>query len=53
MFGIGVMELAILIVIGLFTIVPAIAGLGVLIWLIVHRKSLSGTNVPSNEPGNN
>jgi hypothetical protein len=53
MFGIGWSELIILLVIGLLTVVPGIAGLGVLIWLIVRKKPTPGSNTPSDEPGNN
>jgi hypothetical protein len=38
MFGIGVQELIILLVIGLMTLVPVVIGLGVLIWLIVRSS---------------
>ncbi len=50
--GIGSSELIILVVIGLITVVPGIAGLGVLIWLIVRKKPTRGSNAPPNDPGN-
>jgi len=39
MFGIGVMELIILLVIALLTVVPGVIGIGVLIWLTVRSSS--------------
>ena len=44
MFGIGNSEMVILGLICLLTVVPGLVGLGVLIWLIVKRKS-SGENM--------
>jgi hypothetical protein len=39
MFGIGQTELLILCVILVMTVVPGVLGMGVLIWLIVRKKS--------------
>ena len=43
MFGIGIWELAILAIIFLMIAVPAVIGLGVLVWLILKWQS-SGDN---------
>jgi len=36
MYGIGIQELIILVVIGLLTVIPGIVGVGVLVWLIAR-----------------
>ena len=44
MFGVGVAELIVLLVIGLLTVVPGVIGVGVLIWLIVRSSSKRRTD---------
>jgi hypothetical protein len=44
MFGIGTAELLILLLILLFTVVPGVLGIGVLIWLVTRKKRSAGAD---------
>jgi hypothetical protein len=44
MFGVGVQEMIVLLVIGLLTVIPGLIGIGVLIWLIVRSSHKTPTD---------
>ena len=51
MFGIGWAELLILVLILLFTVVPGIIGVGVIVWLVMKNRSKATQKPIDAEPG--